>query len=175
YVSPSRRKITREDFEITRMATSEKSLYIDIPVKLPQLKIGFSIAALAFEGDLPASIFHLQLITKDVGDWNAENQIIAVFHTNAGHVTLNDNSTPIGWWPPAIPTKSLSQASWGGECKLSYAAQPRQLTTGEMRICFPESKSTRTPCRECLSSRKMDSWKSPNGIELKHRSKSNAS
>jgi intracellular sulfur oxidation DsrE/DsrF family protein len=74
------------------MPTSEKPLHIDIPVKLSELKIAFSVAALAFEGDLPASIFHLQLITKDVADWKAKNQIIAVFHTSAGHVTLSDSS-----------------------------------------------------------------------------------
>jgi intracellular sulfur oxidation DsrE/DsrF family protein len=74
------------------MPTHEKPLQIDIPVELSELKIAFSIAALAFEVDLPASIFHLQLITKDVADWKANNQIIAVFHTNAGHVTLNDKA-----------------------------------------------------------------------------------
>jgi intracellular sulfur oxidation DsrE/DsrF family protein len=74
------------------MPTNEKPLHIDIPVKLSELKIAFSIAALAFEGDLPASVFHLQLITKDVADWKANNRIIAVFHTNAGHVTLNDQA-----------------------------------------------------------------------------------
>jgi intracellular sulfur oxidation DsrE/DsrF family protein len=74
------------------MPTSEKPLHIDIPVKLSELKVAFSVAALAFEGDLPASIFHLQLITKDVTDWKASSNIIAVFHTNAGHVTLNDDS-----------------------------------------------------------------------------------
>jgi hypothetical protein len=40
------------------MSNSEKPLSIDIPVKLPELKAAFSVAALAFEGDLPASIFH---------------------------------------------------------------------------------------------------------------------
>lgn len=45
-----------------------------------------------FEGDLPASIFHLQLIVNDIADWNAKAQVVAVFHTNAGHVTLNDSS-----------------------------------------------------------------------------------
>ena len=74
------------------MSNSEKPLSIDIPVKLAELKVAFSIAALAFEGDLPASIFHLDLIAKDTADWNANSQIIAVFHTNAGHVTLNDNT-----------------------------------------------------------------------------------
>lgn len=61
-------------------------------MKLPALNVAFSVAALAFEGDLPASIFHLQLITRDVEDWKASSQIIAVFHTSAGHVTLNDTS-----------------------------------------------------------------------------------
>ena len=72
------------------MSTLAKPLHIDIPVKLTEVKVAFSVAALAFEGDLPASIFHLQLIEKDVADWNARAQIFAVFHTNAGHVTLND-------------------------------------------------------------------------------------
>ena len=73
-------------------AITTKPLHIDIPVKLAEVKVAFSISALSFEGDLPASIFHLQLITKDVADWNAKARIIAVFHTNAGHVTLHDDS-----------------------------------------------------------------------------------
>jgi intracellular sulfur oxidation DsrE/DsrF family protein len=74
------------------MSTSPKPLHIDIPVQLAEVKVAFSIAALAFEGDLPASIFHLQLITTDVANWNAKAQVIAVFHTNAGHVTLHDDA-----------------------------------------------------------------------------------
>ena len=74
------------------MTTREKPLRIDIPVRLTELRVAFSIAALAFEGDLPASIFHLQLITHDIADWQAKAQVIAVFHTNAGHVTLRDEA-----------------------------------------------------------------------------------
>jgi intracellular sulfur oxidation DsrE/DsrF family protein len=70
----------------------EKLLHIDIPVKLSNVKTVFSIGALAFEGDLPASIFHLQLIENDITGWNAKSEVIAVFHTNAGHVTLNDSA-----------------------------------------------------------------------------------
>ncbi|RYD45531.1 MAG: sulfur reduction protein DsrE [Sphingomonadales bacterium] len=66
------------------------SLRIDIPVKLDDLKIVFSVGALIFEGDLPAPLFHLQLITGDIATWDARSDVIAVFHTNAGHVTLND-------------------------------------------------------------------------------------
>jgi len=72
------------------VSVSEKPLHIDIPVKLAEVKVAFSIGALAFEGDLPASIFHLQLIENDIADWNAKSQVVAVFHTNAGHVTLHD-------------------------------------------------------------------------------------
>ena len=72
------------------MTALEKPLHIDIPVKLSNVKMVFSIGALAFEGDLPASIFHLQLMENDIADWNAKSEVIAVFHTNAGHVTLHD-------------------------------------------------------------------------------------
>jgi intracellular sulfur oxidation DsrE/DsrF family protein len=74
------------------MSTLDKPLHIDIPVTLRELKVAFSVAALAFEGDLPASIFHLQLITKNIADWNAKAQVIVVFHTSAGHVTLHDEA-----------------------------------------------------------------------------------
>lgn len=74
------------------MSMLENSLQIDIPVQLSDLKLAFSVAALAFEGDLPASIFHLQLIMKDVAAWGARAQVIVIFHTSAGHVTLHDDA-----------------------------------------------------------------------------------
>ena len=70
--------------------TVEKPLTIDIPVKLDNVRAAFSVGGLVFEGDLPASLFHLQLLTGDVADWGATSDIIAIFHTNAGHVVLND-------------------------------------------------------------------------------------
>src|SRR5262245_4588029 len=72
------------------MTVSKAPPHIDIPVKLKEVRTVFSIGALAFEGDLPASIFHLQLIESDIADWKAKSEGIAVFHTNAGHVTLKD-------------------------------------------------------------------------------------
>jgi intracellular sulfur oxidation DsrE/DsrF family protein len=67
-------------------------LQIDLPVTLRDVKAVFSIASLSFEGDLPAAIFHLRLITNDVSDWEASSDIVAVFHTNAGHATLADEA-----------------------------------------------------------------------------------
>lgn len=71
---------------------SDTSLVIDIPVILQQVKSVHSIGGLQFEGDLPAALFHLQLITDDIAQWKAAATLIAVFHTNAGHVTLNDTA-----------------------------------------------------------------------------------
>lgn len=61
------------------MSTSEKPLHIDIPVKLTEEKVVFSVGALVFEGDLRASIFHLQLVVSDIAEWNATAQVVAVF------------------------------------------------------------------------------------------------
>lgn len=72
------------------MLKPERTIHIDIPVKLKDVKAVFSIADLSFEGDLVASLFHMGLIVDDVADWNAKSDIFAVFHTNAGHVTLHD-------------------------------------------------------------------------------------
>ena len=74
------------------MSGSERPLRIDIPVNLAEVRMVFSIGALAFEGDLPASIFHMNLIEDDIDAWDARSEIIAVFHTNAGHVTLHDDA-----------------------------------------------------------------------------------
>ena len=74
------------------MTVAARPLQIDIPVKMTDVKMVFSISSLSFEGDLPASIFHMQLISNDVADWKAKSEIIAVFHTNAGHPTLHDRA-----------------------------------------------------------------------------------
>ena len=74
------------------MTAQGNPLHIDIPVKLTGVKVVFSIGALSFEGDLPASIFHMQLIENDIAEWKAKSEAVAVLHTNAGHVTLKDSS-----------------------------------------------------------------------------------
>ena len=74
------------------MTVQEKTIHIDVPVKLTEVKVVFSVASLSFEGDLPASLFHLQLILNDIANWKAKSQVVVVFHTNAGHVTLHDQA-----------------------------------------------------------------------------------
>ena len=74
------------------MTSPDKPLHIDIPVKLDDVKAVFSVETLTFQGDLPASIIHLQVMTSDIANWGATAEIVAVFHTNAGHVTLHDKA-----------------------------------------------------------------------------------
>lgn len=72
------------------MSKTESALFIDIPVELQEVKSVHSIGGLEFEGDLPAALFHLHLITTDIANWKATSEVVVVFHTNAGHVTLDD-------------------------------------------------------------------------------------
>jgi intracellular sulfur oxidation DsrE/DsrF family protein len=65
-------------------------LHIDIPVKLDEVKAVLSVADLSFMGDMPAPLAHLQLLTGDIADWGATSEVVVIFHTNAGHLTLND-------------------------------------------------------------------------------------
>ncbi len=74
------------------MPDEKSELVIDIPVDLREVKSVHSIGGLEFEGDLPAALFHLQLITTDIVNWKAASEVIVVFHTNAGHVTLADEA-----------------------------------------------------------------------------------
>ncbi len=86
------------------MAASEKPLHIDIPVKLADVKVVFSIGALQFEGDLPASIFHMQLIEDDIAGWDAKSEVVAVFHTNpATSRCMTARTIPTVALRPAIP------------------------------------------------------------------------
>ena len=127
--------ISRKGFIVN---AQEKTLHIDIPVKLTQVKIVFSIASLSFEGGLAASIFHLQLITNDISDWKAKSDVVVVFHTNAGYVTLHDQAyNRAVVLPPAILTRSLLRTSWNGVCRSSSVELQQKHTAGEMQTSFP--------------------------------------
>jgi intracellular sulfur oxidation DsrE/DsrF family protein len=74
------------------MSTIGKPLHVDVPVRLADVKVVFSIGSLVFEGDLPASVFHMGLVEGDSAARGAKAEVIAVFHTNAGHATLHDRA-----------------------------------------------------------------------------------
>ena len=74
------------------MSLPDEPLHIDVPVELADVKVVFSVASLTFEGDMPAVMFHAGIVVADAAAWNVQPEVIVVFHTNAGHVTL-DNAT----------------------------------------------------------------------------------
>ncbi|KAA1245861.1 DsrE family protein [Mycobacterium simiae] len=41
---------------------------------------------------MPAVLFHVGIVVNDAAAWQATSQVVAVFHTNAGHVTLDDEA-----------------------------------------------------------------------------------
>ena len=72
------------------MSANEDSLHIDVPVHLDEVKVAFSVASLTFEGDMPAVLFHAGILVTDAAAWDLAPDLVIVFHTNAGHVTLDD-------------------------------------------------------------------------------------
>jgi intracellular sulfur oxidation DsrE/DsrF family protein len=73
------------------MSTGHDGLEIDIVVELAEVRVAFGVASLTFEGDLPAAIFHAQIVGH-ASSWKVTPQVVVVFHTNAGHVTLHDDA-----------------------------------------------------------------------------------
>ena len=71
---------------------AEQTLHIDIPVKLEKANVVLNIDHLAFMGDMPIAIGHLFLLAKDFNEGHTKGQIIGLFHTDAGHVVLNDRT-----------------------------------------------------------------------------------
>ena len=72
---------------------SDRSLHIDIPAKLDkEANVAFNIDRLALNGDMPFALGHLALLVNDFRDLNHTGRIIAIFHTDAGHVTLDDRA-----------------------------------------------------------------------------------
>jgi intracellular sulfur oxidation DsrE/DsrF family protein len=76
----------------TRTTDGDHALHIDIPVKLEKANVVLNIDHLDLAGDMPIAIGHLGLLVSDFGQSNTRGQIIGLFHTNAGHVTLNDKA-----------------------------------------------------------------------------------
>jgi intracellular sulfur oxidation DsrE/DsrF family protein len=71
---------------------SDRNLHIDIPAKLDKGNVVFNIDRLALNGDMPIALAHLDLLVNDYSELNTKGRIIAIFHTDAGRVTLDDRA-----------------------------------------------------------------------------------
>jgi len=67
-------------------------IHIDIPVKLEKANVVFNLDHLVFTGDLPLGLKAMSQFAKRFAEMGVEGQIIGVFHSEAAHLTLNDNA-----------------------------------------------------------------------------------
>jgi len=72
------------------------ALRIDIPAKLEKVRVVFNVDHLAEKGDMPIALGHMLLLTNDLRNSSGKGQIIALFHTDAGDVTLNEQAYNTG-------------------------------------------------------------------------------
>jgi intracellular sulfur oxidation DsrE/DsrF family protein len=71
---------------------ADQTLHIDIPGKLEKANVVFNIDRLALNGDMPIALGHLGLLANDFRELRTRGHIIAIFHTNAGHLTLDNKA-----------------------------------------------------------------------------------
>jgi intracellular sulfur oxidation DsrE/DsrF family protein len=73
-------------------ANSEVPLHIDIPTKLDQAKVVVDFGHAVYLGDTLFALGDINLLADNLREWNAKGQIVTVFHGDAAHLTLNDET-----------------------------------------------------------------------------------
>lgn len=65
---------------------------IDIPVKIQKANVVFNMDHLAFSGDQPIGLKYMKLLKERYEREKIKGQIVAVFHGDAGYMTLTDEA-----------------------------------------------------------------------------------
>ncbi|HEY6331831.1 MAG TPA: DsrE family protein [Blastocatellia bacterium] len=73
-----------------KASKADPMLHIDIPVKLESANVVLNIDRDNLLGDSSIAIGHLNLLAMRFGGWNTKGQVIGLFHTEAGYMTLDD-------------------------------------------------------------------------------------
>ena len=68
----------------------DPGLRIDIPVKLDRANVVFYIGNIAFSEEAEIALAHLEQISADFHKQHTRGNIIAIFHSKAGFLLLND-------------------------------------------------------------------------------------
>jgi intracellular sulfur oxidation DsrE/DsrF family protein len=68
----------------------DPGLQIDIPVKLDSANAVFYIGNVGFTADAEISLAHLEQLSADFQQQQTKGKIIAIFHSKAGFLLLND-------------------------------------------------------------------------------------
>ncbi len=73
-------------------AQAEEALHIDIPTTLEKGNVVVDFGHLVLNGDMPFALGDINLLAADFRDWNTKGQIVVIFHGDAAHLVLNDES-----------------------------------------------------------------------------------
>ena len=65
---------------------------VDIPVKLEEAKVVFSMDHLAFSGDLPSGMKYMHLLAGRLKESGTRGHIVGVFYGDATYMVLNDKA-----------------------------------------------------------------------------------
>ena len=68
------------------------ALHIDIPTKLQNANVVIDMGHLVFGGDTPFALGDITLLTNDLRDWNAQANVIVIFHGDAAYLVVNDET-----------------------------------------------------------------------------------
>lgn len=73
-------------------ANGEAALHIDIPTKLNKANVAVDVGHLVFVGDMPFVLGDMKLLAGDLHKWNANGQVVMIFHGDAAYLVLNDQT-----------------------------------------------------------------------------------
>src|SRR3954447_20071786 len=71
---------------------STPTLQIDIPVVLERAMVVYNIDHLLLWGDASFAVVHMRLLMEHFHENGTNGDLIAIFHSDAGHVTLDDQA-----------------------------------------------------------------------------------
>jgi intracellular sulfur oxidation DsrE/DsrF family protein len=71
---------------------SAPALRIDVPTKLDQAHVVVDVGHLVLNGDMPFVLGDVKLLADNLHEWNADGNIIMIFHGDAAQLVLGDNS-----------------------------------------------------------------------------------
>ncbi|WP_298426406.1 DsrE family protein [Rhodoblastus sp.] len=68
------------------------ALHIDVPVDVKPSRVVFNMDHLAFAGDQPIGLKHMQILTQTYRERQTPLEVVAIFHSAAGYMVLNDEA-----------------------------------------------------------------------------------
>jgi intracellular sulfur oxidation DsrE/DsrF family protein len=70
----------------------DNPIRVDIPVKLEEPKVVFTMDHLAFFGDQPSGMRYMHLLAQRLKEWGTKGHIIGLFYGDATYMVLNDKA-----------------------------------------------------------------------------------